>query len=179
MAAFTGDRLGRAVRFGWWPALSLLGLLIGLTAPPGGVAGSSGVWWSVRAWGRIALTSVTAITLLVGPGLALRQLLSAHRARDEQGAQRCDNPRRPVTLAVASWVGPGLLALLGILAWLLSASIDPYLIVRIGAVVLLAALLIGCGFLRRPVLDPDEAWLAWLGALVFLVGLGRSLWSVG
>jgi len=178
MAALTGDRLGRGVRYGWWPALSLVGLLIGLNAPPSGLVGATGGWWSARALGRIALTAITAITLLVGPGLGLRQLLTEHRARDERGAQRSDDPRRPVSLAVAIWVGPGLLAVLGILAWALYPVTDPYLTARIGAAVLLLGLLIGCGFLGRPVLDPDETWLAGLSSLVFLIGLGRSLWSV-
>lgn len=161
MAANTGDRLGRGVRFGCWPALALLGLLIGLTAPPSGLAGASGAWWSVRALGRLALTTITAVTLLIGPGLGLRQLL-----------------RRPVSLAVAVWVGPALVAVLGTLAWALYPVTDPYLTVRIGAAAVLLALLIGCGFLGRPVLDSDESWLAGLGSLVFLIGLGRSLWSV-
>ncbi|HET6211192.1 MAG TPA: hypothetical protein VFD94_12450 [Jatrophihabitans sp.] len=163
MAAITGDRLSRGLRYGWLPALSLLGLLIGMTAPPGGLVGSFGGWWSVRALGRIALTSITAVTLLAGPGLGLRLL----------------SKRRPVTLAVAIWVGPALLALLGVLAWLLYPVADPYRTVRIGAAVVLVALLIGCAFLRRPVLDRDESWLAGLCSLVFLTGLARSLWSVG
>lgn len=170
MALFARGRLSRGVRFGWWPALSLLGLLVGLIAPPNGLAGADGPWWSARAVGRIALSTVAAVTLLVGPGLGLRQLLGAPRVPD--------GLRRPVSLAVAIWVGPGLVAVLGILAWALHPVADPYLTVRIGAAAVLLALLIGCGFLSRPVLDPDESWLAGVGSLVFLIGLGRSLWSV-
>ncbi|HJQ03137.1 MAG TPA: hypothetical protein VJ851_16190 [Jatrophihabitans sp.] len=163
MAAASRHRLRRGVRCGCLPALSLLAVLVGMAAPPSQATASPGVLWSGQALARIGLTTIAALTLLVGPGLALRALL-----------------RRPLPIGFVVWVGAGLLAVLGVLAWALHPVADPRLIVRIGAAVILFALLVGCAFITDgvTVLERDERWLAGISALAFLVGLARSVWSV-
>jgi hypothetical protein len=163
MAASAGDRLRRRAVYGCLPALSLLAVVLGMASPPSGTASSPGALWSMQALARIGLTAVAALTLLAGPGLALRALL-----------------RRPIPVGFAVWVGAGLQGALGLLAWTLHPVADPRLTVRVGAVVILLVLLAGCAFLPDgvTVLDRDETWLAGICSLVFLVGLARSVWSV-
>jgi hypothetical protein len=145
-------------------ALGLIGALIGLLdAPPEGIHGghSEQIFDLVRTLTTVAL----ALSLLLGPGMAIRVL-----------AER----ERPLGLAFIWMPGLGLMATAGGLAWALGGTYDPRAIcAAVMLPVLVASAAIVLAFADGDVFDPEEQRTLLVVGCVLGIAIGRALWSLG
>lgn len=146
-----------------WPFFSLINVLVGATAPPRAPTHVNAAW-SLGALARLALASVTAITLLLGPGLALRRA-SRRTAR--------------VPLGFIPLPGMSIFLGIGLVVWSLGPDGDPQVTARILTIPVLVLLLVWAIFSRKSPVEWNERWVLGVRGLVFLIGLGRSVWSLG
>lgn len=143
------------------PALALVQVAVGLLAPPDG----PGAGWP--AVGRLCLAVACSLTLVLGPGLALRGAMVGRG--------------RPFPLAAVALPGPAIMALTGGLAWWGAGLVSS----RVTATVVLTPVIIclAVAARRRPMLDPASApWgrRAVLVAVVVLsIAVAKGTWSPG
>ncbi len=144
---------------------ALAAIVVGALDPVGSSRAGRlfGLGLTLSWWVRTLLTGCFALCTLYAPGLWLRA-----RLRDDSWLRSC----------ALVWL-PGflLLAVSGVVAWALSAHVDPQLTVALltaPAPILLVALL------RRPVdriVAPSERAIALMMMLLLLIGIGRAAWS--
>lgn len=145
-----------------WPILSLVNVLIGGIAPPTTPSRVTALW-SLEALLRLALASITAVTLFIGPGLAVRDMLPA---------------RMRIPLGFVPCVGIALSTVIGMIVWALAPRADPHTIARLLTVPILVGLLIASLRVEKAIVDQNERWVIGVTGLVYILGLARSLWSL-
>jgi len=142
-------------------ALAAAACLLGIAVPPSlGSHASKGQ--EVMDLARVLTTAALAIALLMGPGTVWRAL----------GGRR-------LSLAVVPLPGLALLALSGLLAWVLAGSVDvkTTCFAVCGPVLgLMLGVLLGC---EEDVFDPEEQRVLAVTSLALSLGIARSLWSLG
>lgn len=143
-----------------FPVLALAHVAVGAVAPPSGAPDAPIVLT------RLVLALAASVTLVLGPGLALR----AHRAATG----------RSFPLAFVTLPGPALLAVTGAVAWWGAYRVSPHLIVAVILIPVLLWLLVAA--LRPPAAPAFDRWArrAVLVALVVLVvAVAKGTWSPG
>jgi hypothetical protein len=149
--------------------LTVVQLVVGVARPPDFdpmlVGESLPVASSVGAMGRILLTVVAAVTLVVGPGLFLRDRLG----------------QRFLLGPAFVWIpGGALLAATGLLAWLLAWRVDPQVtsvaVLAPVSLVLLWTAVRGSG---PSLFVPGELAVCGVLVLLVLIGTAKATWSSG
>ena len=143
-----------------FPVLALADVAVGAVAPPSGSSDAP------IALTRLVLALAASVTLVLGPGLALR----ARRAATG----------RSFPLAFVTLPGPALLSVTGAVAWSGAHRVSPHLIVAVILIPVLLWLLVVA--LRRPAAPAFDRWArrATLVALVVLaVAVAKGTWSPG
>jgi hypothetical protein len=141
--------------------LSIAGIVLGWVHAP--VAVGTGGGSQLLALLRVALTSVTAATLLLGPGLAIRGL----------GSRASELPIGFVPIP-----GVVLLAVVGAVVWVSAGQVDTHSTSRVLLLLILVVLLLGSGHLPVPLAHGEPRVLG-VTAIAFVIALGKSLWSLG
>ena len=145
-----------------WPTLSLINVLIGAIAPATTPSRTTALW-SLEALFRLALAAITAVTLFIGPGLAVRAMLPA---------------RMRIPLGFVPCVGIALSTAIGMIVWALAPHADPHTIAKLLTVPILVGLLVVSLRVEKAIVDQDEGWVLGVTGLVYVLGLARSLWSL-
>jgi len=112
---------------------------------------------------RVALTTCLAVTMVIGPGIAVRALLG-----------------RPIRLGFLPLYGLGVLLLTGCLAWCLHGVVgtDVACLAVVGPVLgLMLGILLGAG--PEDFLTPEEQRALLLLGIPIGLAIARSLWSLG
>jgi hypothetical protein len=149
----------RAVMLGVW-GLAVLGCVLGLATPPGTHNGLAGRGIDLL---HITGTAALAVTIVLGPGIALRTL------------------HRPPRLELGFLALPGLALLVATacLAWALAGLVEAWVV----CLAILAALLawLPARILRSapgPLLEREEGRALLIVGLVLCIALAKSVWSV-
>jgi hypothetical protein len=144
-------------------AISLIAIAIGWLSP---VRGESAAPSAISALIRTAVTAVLVVTVLLGPGIAIRAC----------------RPRMLPSITFLAFPGLALLVLAGLTSWALARTINPQLIsdLWLGPVVAGVGM---CAVVRGGALDralsPGERRAIVVYALVLCVAVAKGLWSVG
>jgi hypothetical protein len=163
LAARKPESLERMVLLALY-SLGFAGALLGLVdSPPTGIQGGRGeqVLDLIRTLATVALS----LSLLLGPGVAIRVL-----ARRE----------RPLGLAFLPIPGLLLMALAGGLAWILGGDADPRAVCAAVSLPVLIASAAVLGILGEgDVFDREEQRTLLMVGLALGLAIGRALWSLG
>ena len=149
----------RAVMLGIW-GLAVLGCVLGLATPPGTHDGLAGRGIDLL---HITCTAALAVTIVLGPGLALRTL-----------------PRAPhLELGFLALPGLALLVFTACLAWGLAGVVEAWVV----CLVILAALLVwlAARILRSEpgaLLEREEHGALLIVGLVLTLATAKSVWSL-
>ena len=143
--------------------VSLTGMLFGVVAPPADEP--PGASAQVVALFRLLVVVVTTVTLVFGPGLIMRRILPVDMN---------------MPLGFVPIPGILILAVSGGLIWAID-GMSPAVTARLLMAALLVGIMVGAAFERgrNDWLQEAERPVVGLSAVVFLIALGRSLWSAG